>query len=86
MQFAEQKTLIGDYAGMLALVAFVGSLTGVLGISRIVKKLGRPSLLVLMLGFVLGVAMFLVPIYTLIDIIKKEKAGKGDYALKPYCD
>jgi uncharacterized membrane protein YfcA len=85
MQYAIQGTLNWEYAGWLAMVALVGSLAGVLGITHLMKKLGRPSYLVLVLAVVLGIAMVIVPVYLIIDAVKKEIDGKADYKLVEYC-
>jgi len=85
MQFGIIGNLDGAYAGWLAMVALVGSLVGVLGITQLMKKLGRPSLLVLILGVVLGIAMIIVPVYLILDSVKKEMEGKADYKLVEFC-
>ena len=85
MQYAIQKSLNGQYAGWLAMVALLGSLSGVLGITHLMKKLGRPSYLVLILAVVLGIAMIIVPVYLILDAVKKEMDGKPDYKLVEYC-
>ncbi len=85
MQYAIQGTLNWEYAGWLAMVALIGSLTGVLGITHLMKKLGRPSYLVLVLAVVLGIAMVIVPVYLILDAVKKEIDGKADYKLVEYC-
>jgi len=85
MQYAIQKNLNGEYAGWLAMVALLGSLTGVLSITHLMKKLGRPSLLVLILAVVLGIAMVIVPVYLVLDAVKKELEGKPNYKLVEFC-
>lgn len=85
MQFAEQGMLNGAYAGWLGMSAFIGSLVGVLSVTHIMKAIGRASILVMILACVLGIAMFMVPIYTIVDTVKKENDGKADYSLQPYC-
>lgn len=85
MQFGIQGTLDGPYAGWLAMVALLGSLVGVLGITHLMKKLGRPSILVLILAVVLGIAMVMVPVYLILDTVKKEIDGKANYKLVEYC-
>ena len=85
IQYAIQGNLNGEYAGWLALIALLGSLAGVLGVTHIVRKLGRPSYLVMVLAVVLGIAMVIVPVYLILDSVKKEMDGKADYKLKDYC-
>lgn len=85
MQFAIQGTLDGEYAGWLALMAFLGAVVGVLLITHLVKKSGRPSFLVLIVAVVLGVAMVIVPIYMIVDALQKEADGKAEYGLKDFC-
>ena len=85
IQYAIQGNLNGEYAGWLALVAILGSLTGVLAVTHIMRRVGRPSYLVLLLSVVLGIAMIMVPVYLVLDSVKKEKEGKADYKLKDYC-
>lgn len=85
LQYAIQGTLDWEYAGWLAMVALIGSLLGVLGITHLMKKLGRPSYLVLVLAVVLGIAMVIVPVYLILDAVKKEIDGKADYKLVDYC-
>jgi uncharacterized membrane protein YfcA len=85
MQYAIQKNLDWEYAGWLAMIALLGSLTGVLIITHLMKKLGRPSLLVLILAVVLGIASVIVPVYLVLDAVKKELEGKPNYNLVEFC-
>jgi len=84
MQYAIQKNLNGEYAGWLAIVALLGSLTGVLSITHLMKKLGRPIFWCLFwqwCGHCDGDCAGLL----VLDAVKKELEGKPNYKLVEFC-
>ena len=52
-----------SYTFVMVCFSLVGAATGVVGLKRLVAKTGRPSLLVMTLAGILGIAAVLVPLY-----------------------
>ena len=74
-----------DYAVLLIFLSITGSLLGVFFLKKMVKKTGRPSLLIMSLALILGVAAVMVPSYGISRIVEDEEEGEADYSFKELC-
>jgi len=63
----------------------VGSFFGTILIQKLLDKYKRFSILVLILGGVLGVSTIMIPIHTLINIIKDVQEGKNIWTFSKPC-
>jgi len=63
----------------------IGSFVGTLIIQKIIKKYKRTSFLVITLGAVLGISTIMIPIHTLINIIKDVENGKNIWIFNSPC-
>jgi len=74
-----------DYGLASTICSSIGSFFGTLIIQRIVEKTKRVSLLVLVLGAVLGVSTLLIPSYTLYTTIEQLRDGKDIWVFNSPC-
>ena len=63
----------------------IGSFFGTIIIQKLVSKYKRYSILILILGGVLGVSTIMIPIHTLINIIKDVKDGRNIWTFSNPC-
>jgi len=63
----------------------IGSFFGTLIIQKLIKKYQRFSILILILGSVLGISTLMIPIHTLINIIKDVQDGKNIWTFSNPC-
>ena len=74
-----------DYGLASTICSSAGSFIGTLIIQRIIEKTKRVSLLVIVLGAVLGISTLLIPSYTLYTTIQQLNEGKSIWKFNSPC-
>ena len=74
-----------DYGIACTVASTVGSFIGTLLIQNLLKKTGRNSYIVFVLGSVLCVSTILVPAHTVMQIFEKLQEGKSIWSFSKPC-
>jgi uncharacterized membrane protein YfcA len=74
-----------DYGLASTICSSAGSFIGTLIIQRIIEKTKRVSLLVIVLGAVIGISTLLIPTYTLYTTIQQLNEGKSIWKFNSPC-
>ena len=85
LQFIIMGMMNFDYGFACTICSTFGSLIGTLIIQKLLKKTGRPSILIFTLGMVLGISTILIPWDTTLKIIQKTKAGIDIWTINSAC-
>jgi uncharacterized membrane protein YfcA len=85
LQFIIMGMMNFNYGFACTICSTLGSLIGTLAIQKLLKKTGRPSILIFALGIVLGFSTILVPWDTSMKIIQKTNAGIDIWAINSAC-
>lgn len=75
--YAVQGHLKWDWGVWLAAFTIIGSIVGLKAIAGVIKKTGRSSILVFVLGFVLVLSALVIPLYSGINMVIDYRDGKN---------
>lgn len=76
-QFALPGRLNPGYAGLFAATSIAGSLLGILLVARFVRRTGRTSIIVLILGAVIALGGLVAGVFGAIDAADRFRSGTG---------
>jgi hypothetical protein len=85
VQFISNGMVDMPYGGILLLVSFVGSTTGVLVIKNLVDKYQRASIIVLAVAGILILSTVVIPIYGIYSTVTAILKGTGEFAFRSMC-
>lgn len=85
IQYSTANLVQLDYGIMLFIVAFLGSATGVFVLKRLVDKYKRPSIIVITLCIILGIAAVIIPVYGIVELAQSAAKGEAEYGFSSIC-
>lgn len=85
IQFLFMGMMNVKYGFICTIGSTIGSLCGTIIIQKMVKKYGRPSILIFVLGLVLLISTILIPLDTTIKIKQKLSAGLDIWSINSAC-
>ena len=85
LQFVIMGMMNFDYGLICTVCSTVGSMIGTLAIQNLIRKTGRPSILIFCLAVVLAVSTVLIPWDTTNKIIQKVNSGMDIWGMNSAC-
>ena len=85
IQFIIMGMMNFDYGFICTICSTIGSLIGTLAIQNLLKKTGRPSILIFSLAIVLSISTILIPWDTSMKIKQKVEAGINIWVINSAC-
>jgi len=71
---------------MMMCCTAIGAVVGILIVAEVVRKLGRPSVIVISLGLVIAASAVLIPMFGVRDVMAQVHEGKNIFAFHPFCE
>jgi uncharacterized membrane protein YfcA len=85
LQFITSDVLNLQYALAILILSWVGSFTGIMIVKRLIERFRRPSILVFLLSFIMGIVIPLVPSYGIAKLISNLESGSAELGFQDFC-
>ena len=85
IQYATANLVDLQYGITLLIISFIGSASGIFIVKKLVDRYNRPSIIVIALSLILGIAAVIIPVYGISTIVESYENGTGEYGFKNLC-
>ncbi len=85
LQFIVANKLHPEYGVAVFCISLLGSYIGIRVVKKLIDRLNRPSIVVFILAFIIGLVVVLVPTYGIINLIHDYQNGSANLGFIDFC-